>query len=100
MERFVQSLGVTRAGFHKYVTRQSIPSLRVLKRARKYWGVHLSYTELGARFVGASKEDPRQMKLQLSLENISKEQIEVKRFSASGEKAVELVIRINFSKSA
>ena len=40
------------------------------------------------------------MELQLSLENISKEQIQIRKFSPKGESSVELVIRIDFSKSA
>src|SRR5207249_1814930 len=83
IERFVQSLGVTRAAFHKHVTGKAIPSLRVLSRARKYWGVELSYPDLGDRLL-KTKKDPRQMEFQFSLASISKEQIEVKKFSPRG----------------
>jgi transcriptional regulator with XRE-family HTH domain len=100
MEEFVQRLGITRAAFHKHVTGKAIPSLRVLNKARKYWGVQLSYGELGDGFIKTKKKDPRQMEFQFSLTDISKEQIEVKRFSPKGEKAVELLIKIDFSKSA
>jgi len=100
VEKFVESLGITRAGFHKYVTRKAIPSLRVLAKARKYWGVRLSYGELGDKYIKAKKEDPRQMKFEFSFTDISKEQIEVKKFSPKGAKAVELLIKIDFSKTA
>jgi hypothetical protein len=38
MEEFVARLGITRAAFHKHVTGKAIPSLRVLSKAKKYWG--------------------------------------------------------------
>jgi hypothetical protein len=100
VERFVQSLGVTRAAFHKHITGKAIPSLRVLSRARKYWGVQLSYPDLSDRLLKTKKKDPRQMEFHFSLASISKEQIEVKRFAPGGERTVELLIKIDFSKSA
>jgi len=100
MERFVASLGITRAAFHKHVTGKAIPSLRVLSNARKYWGVRLSYGELGEEFIKAKKKNPGQMEFQFSIADISTEQIEVKKFSPKGERAVELLIKIDFSKSA
>ena len=99
-DQFAQSLGITRAALHKQMTGKTIPSLRVLEKARKYWGVRLSYGELDQSYVKPKKKDPKQMELQLSFEDISKEQIEIKRFSPKGEFAVELLIRIDFSKSA
>jgi transcriptional regulator with XRE-family HTH domain len=100
MEEFVARLGITRAAFHKHVTGKSIPSLRVLSKARKYWGVQLSYAELGEDFIRVKRKNPGQMEFRFSLADISTEQIEVKKFSLKGEKAVELLIRIDFSKSA
>ena len=74
---------------------------RVLGAAmRQYWGVKLSYGDLGVGYVSTKKKDPRQMELQFSVADISKEQIEIKKISAKGETAVELLIRIDFSKSA
>lgn len=99
MEGFVQTLGITRAAYHKYITRKAIPSLRVLSRARKRWGVRLSYGALGSRLVNA-KKDSRQMEFQFSIEDVSKDQIEIKRFAPKGEGSVELVIKIDFSKTA
>lgn len=100
VQDFVGKLGITRPALHKYLTCKAIPSLRVLARARKYWGVRLSYGDLGDRYVKSKKKDPRQMEFQFSVAAISKEQIEVKRFSPRGEKAIELLIKIDFSKSA
>jgi len=99
VEQFAQSLGVSRAMLHKYLVQESMPGLRVLQRARKYWGVQLSYGGLGQEFVKRSR-DSRQMEMQFSIEDISKDQIEIKKFSPKGEGAVELLIRIDFSKTA
>ncbi len=100
VEDFVKRLGITRAAFHKHITRKAIPSLRVLEKARRYWGVQLSYGELGDRYVKTQKKDPRQTEFQFSLSEISKHQIEIKRFSPQGDKAAELLIRIDLSKTA
>jgi transcriptional regulator with XRE-family HTH domain len=99
-EAFLRTLGVTRAGFHKYMTLNAIPSLRVLQRARKCWKVQIKYGEIGSAYLSTKKKDPRQMEFQFSVADISKEQIEIKKISAKGETAVELLIRIDFSKSA
>ena|SRR5258708_337951 len=100
IEDFVRSLGITRAGFHKQITGKTMPSLRVLRNARKYWGVRLSYGELGDRYVSAKKADPRQMGFAFMIEGISKDQFDVKRVSRKGPNAIELVIQIDFSKTA
>jgi transcriptional regulator with XRE-family HTH domain len=100
VEEFARTLGITRAGLHKYIARKAIPSLRVLQRARQYWGVRLSYGELGDRYIQARKKDPRQMEFKFSVEDVSKEQIRITKFSAKGENSAELVIKIDFSKSA
>ena len=99
-EDFVRSLGVTRAGFHKYITKKSIPSLRVLNRARRLYNVRLNYGELGSTYFKGKKADPRQRTFEFVAEAISKEQIEIKKFSPKGETTVELVISIDFSKTA
>lgn len=100
MEEFVARLGITRAAFHKHVTGKAIPSLRVLSKAKRYWGVQLSYGGLGEGFIKVKKKNPGQMEFQFSLPEISPKQIEVKKFSPKGEKAIELLIKIDFSKSA
>jgi transcriptional regulator with XRE-family HTH domain len=99
VEGFVLKLGVTRAALHKYLNQKSIPSLRVLQRARRFWGVRLAYGELGDSYV-KPKKNARQMEFQFSVEDVSKEQIEIKRFSPKGPNAVELLVKINFSKTA
>ena len=98
-DEFLSKLGVTRAAFHKYMTQKAIPSLRVLHRARKYWGVQLAYGDLGEDYVTTKRRDPRQLEL-FSVADVSKDQIEVKRISPKGETAVELLLRIDFSKTA
>ena len=100
MEEFVRTLGITRAAFHKHVTCQAIPRLAVLEKARRFWGVEIRYGALDTTYVKARRKDPRQMEFSFSIEDISKEQIEIKRFSPKGEKGIELLININFTKSA
>jgi transcriptional regulator with XRE-family HTH domain len=100
VEDFARKLGVTRAALHKYLHQESVPSLRVLDRARKYWGVRLTYGDLGDRYIKPGKKDDGQMDFQFSLEDVSSEQIEVKRFSPKGPNSAELVIQIHFSKTA
>jgi transcriptional regulator with XRE-family HTH domain len=99
VEQFAATLGVTKAAYYKYVNKQSMPSLRVLKKARK-WGVRLSYPGLGDGFIRTAKADPRQMTIQFSGDDVSAQQIKVKRFSPKGDKALELVIHIDLTKSA
>lgn len=100
IEDFVRSLGITRAALCKYVNGKAIPSLRVLRRARKYHKVNLSYGELGVGYLKTRKSDPRQMELQFSMSEISKDQIEIRKFRPKGESSVELWINIDFSKGA
>src|SRR5258706_15899896 len=89
MEDFVGKLGITRAAFHKHVHRKAIPSLRVLANARKYWGVQLSYHDLGDAFVKAKKKNTRQTEFLFSVAAIAIEKIEVHRVTPKGVKAVE-----------
>jgi transcriptional regulator with XRE-family HTH domain len=100
VEEFVAKLGITRAALHKYLHRTAIPSLRVLERARKFWGVKLSYGELEDSYVRTKSKDPRQLEFQFSLSEISAEQIQIRRFTAKSESTAELVIRIDFGKGA
>ena len=79
---------------------QPFPSLRVLSRARHYWAVDLSYGELGDEYIKPRKGNPKQLELQFSMSDITKEQIEVKKLSPKSDGSVELLLRINFSKSA
>src|SRR5438046_1755917 len=79
VEDFVRKIGITRAALNKYINGKSIPRLRVLQKARKYWGVRLSYGELGDTYIKAKKADPKQARFEFDLGEISKEQIEIKR---------------------
>ena len=100
VEAFARKLGVTRAGVYKILSGKTIPSLRVLSKARRFFGVRISYGELGDQYVKARRTDPRQMKIELSVSDVSKDQIQIKKFSPVGENSLELLIRINFSKTA
>ena len=44
-EEFAHRLGVTRAGLHKYLNEENVPSLSILERA-KALGVEVGYGEL------------------------------------------------------
>lgn len=100
LDDFVRKLGITRAAYYKQVAGKSIPSLRVLAKAKRYWGVRLPYAELGDAYVSAKRTDPRQSALNFSVEDLSMEQIEIKRVSPKGERAVEVLIEIRFPRGA
>lgn len=100
VEEFGRRLGITRAAVYKITNGKTIPSLRVLQKARRYWGVRLSYGELADTYVQAKRADPRQIRIEFSAGDISKDQIQVKKFSPAGENSLELVIKIDFSKTA
>jgi transcriptional regulator with XRE-family HTH domain len=100
VEEFGKKLGITRAGVYKILSGKTIPSLRVLQKARRFWGVRLSYGDLGDKYVRAKRADPQQIRIEFFSGAVSKDQIEVKKFSPSGENSLELVIRIDFSKIA
>jgi len=99
VEQFAHKLGITRAGLYKILGGKTVPSLRVLRNARRFFGVQLNYGELGGSYTKAKKEDPRQVRLQFSVGDISTERIEVRKFSPAGENSLELVIRIDLSKA-
>jgi hypothetical protein len=62
--------------------------------------VRLNYGELGDTYIKAKRADPQQMEIQFSMKDISKEQIKVERVAPKGENSLELVIRIDFPRTA
>lgn len=42
---------------HKYLNQNAIPSLRVLNRARRRFGVRLSYGDLGDGYIKPTKDE-------------------------------------------
>jgi transcriptional regulator with XRE-family HTH domain len=100
VEQFVSKLGITRAALHKYLHRKAIPSLRVLERAKRFFGVDIPYGDLGESYVQTHRADSRQMEFQFALSDISPEQIRVKKFTPKGESSAELIITIDFRKTA
>ena len=100
VEQFVAKLGITRAALHKYLHRQAIPSLRVLARAKKFFGVDISYGDLGESYVQIRRADSRQTEFQFTVSDISPDQISVKKFTPKGEAGAELIISIDFRKRA
>ena len=100
VEQFAATLQITRAGLYRILRGAVIPSLRVLQRARKRWGVRLVYGELDDRYLKVKRADPRQTEIQFSMEDVSKDQIEITKLSPKGESSLELVIRISFPRTA
>ena len=100
VEAFAQKLGVTRSAVYKIMDGNTVPTLGVLRKAKQFFGVQVSYGELGDGYVKTRRGDPRQIKIEFSVGDISRDQIEVKKFSPAGENSLELLIRIDFSKTA
>jgi predicted transcriptional regulator len=98
---FAEMLGVTRAGFHKYLTEKSVPSLDVLERARQL-GVEVKYGDLDVSLIKKrarkDKNSPEaQMMLPLALENLTDQNITVE-VGARKPNAIELNVTIKFSQ--
>lgn len=100
VEQFVAKLGITRAALHKYLHGKAIPSLRVLERAKKFFGVDIAYGELGQSYVRVQQSDPRQTEFQFVLSDVSSDQISIKKFTPKSEGSAELVISIDLRKRA
>ena len=98
MEKFAASLGVSRMALWKYLKGKAVPSLPVLRRARRFHGINLPYGDLALKFPGTKREDPRQMKFQFSIADVTKETFEVKKFTARADGSAELLLAIDFSK--
>jgi transcriptional regulator with XRE-family HTH domain len=102
VEQFANTLGITRAGLHKYTREknQSIPSLRVLHKARQVWKMHVPYGDADED-IGTTKRVPKeQLAFQFSVQDVAKENITVRKVKPRGDTAVELVIQIDFTKRA
>jgi transcriptional regulator with XRE-family HTH domain len=102
VDKFAGTLGITRAGLHKYIRseHQSIPSLRVLEKARRIWKVRLNYGDLGDGFVSKTSNAQGQLELQFTTADIVKENIRIQRVTPKGDNAVELLLNIGFAKRA
>ena len=62
--------------------------------------LEIAYGDLSKSYVRTRRSDPRQMKFQFALSDLSPEQITVKRFTPKGETSAELVFSIEFRKLA
>ena len=102
VDAFAGTLGITRAALHKYTRsqQQSIPSLRVLERARRVWKVRLNYGDSGDAFVSKKPSTQGQLQLQFTTADIVKENIRIQRVTPKGNNAVELLLNIGFAKRA
>ena len=98
-EEFAQKLGVTRAGIHKYLNEENVPSLNILERA-KALGVEVKYGELDISLIKArAKRDgsspEAQMILPLAIENLTDQNVTIEVGSRKPN-AIELNVTIKF----
>ena len=102
VDKFAETLGITRAALHKYTRKQgqSIPSLRVLERARKRWKIRISYGDLGEGYINRKTSADGQLELQFSINDIAKENVQVQRITPKGDSTVEMLLKIDFAKRA
>jgi transcriptional regulator with XRE-family HTH domain len=99
-EAFAQLLGVTRAGLHKYLKEQSMPSLDILERARQL-GVEVKYGELDLGLIKRrakrnESSTEAQMLLPLAIESLTQQNITVE-VGQKRPNAIELNVTIRFS---
>lgn len=99
-EAFANSLGITRAGFNKYLNEKSVPTLAVLEKARSEWGIEVKYGELDIDLIKrrAKKDDESpeaQMILPLALEKLTDQNITVE-VGPKKPNAIELNVTIRF----
>jgi transcriptional regulator with XRE-family HTH domain len=67
VDGFAKSLGVTRAGLHKYEKEKSVPGLGVLQRAREEYGIEVKYGELDVPVLKKARRKLGQEELQILL---------------------------------
>lgn len=99
-ERFAESLGVTRAGFYKYLNGKSVPGINVIEKARRLWKVEVKYGDLDSKgFLSEAKQvsESAQMLLPLAFQSLSSEQLEIEVGRKTNE-YVQLNIRVLLSK--
>jgi transcriptional regulator with XRE-family HTH domain len=99
-EEFAQRLGVTRAGLHKYLKQQNVPSLYILERA-KALGVEVGYGELNVPLIKKrARKDATspeaQMMLPLAIETLTDRSITTEVVSRKPN-AIELNVTIRFA---
>jgi transcriptional regulator with XRE-family HTH domain len=100
VEAFAESLGVTRAGLHKYRNGQSVPGINVIEKARRLWKVEVKYGDLApAAFLQDAKSitESAQMLLPLAFHSLSSDQLQVEIGRKTNE-YVQLNIRVLLKK--
>jgi transcriptional regulator with XRE-family HTH domain len=98
-EAFASRLGVTRAGLHKYLNEENVPSLDILERA-KALGVEVKYGDLDvglirARAKKADDSQEAQMLLPLAIENLTDQNVTIEVGSRKPN-AIALNVTIKF----
>lgn len=79
VEAFAESLGVTRAGLHKYRQGRAVPGMPVIEKAKRLYGVDVKYGELdtSAMFRKSATADEKQLMLPLAFETITADHLQV-----------------------
>jgi len=96
-------LGVSRASFYKYLAKDDVPSLAILRRAVKLWKVKLHYADyaLDDEFFEKSVKErgpvrEQQMPLPF-IEGLRNEDIEILAVIPRKPNAIEVKLRIKFA---
>jgi transcriptional regulator with XRE-family HTH domain len=77
VQAFADSLGVTRAGLHKYRQGKSVPGMDVIEKAKK-WKIDVKYGELNTHSLFSQPtSDDKQMLLPLAFDEITADHLQV-----------------------
>jgi transcriptional regulator with XRE-family HTH domain len=79
VQSFADSLGVTRAGLHKYRKGKTVPGMEVIEKARQAWKIDVKYGDLdtAALFAAKPSVDDKQLLLPLAFEEITADHLQV-----------------------
>lgn len=99
MQKFAESLNLTRAGLHKAMKGRSVPRMDLIERARKY-GVEIKYGGLDAYLKQAKRGKPKfseiEPMLPLIIENLKKSNVRAELGDHLGD-TVQLKVWIKFT---
>jgi len=89
-----KQLGVSRASFYKYMAKQNVPDIDVLRVATEKWGIkwkHLDPSEI----IRPSKLSAQQFVFPF-LNNLEEEDIEIVHVATQGVSTLQVVMKIRF----
>jgi transcriptional regulator with XRE-family HTH domain len=102
-EDAARKLGVSRASFYKYLRKEDLPRLEVLRRANHLWGKEFTYAGFALDnefFENLAKEPgpPKEEQIPLPfIEGLRNEDIKILEVIPRKPNAVELKLRIQFA---